>query len=129
MTKTSKQTQDQIDDLDAIDDRFDRVIAIANLLSISYGHFGEELADGTVPVAAFALYQDLCALKADVSKIVDSVVGSKSHGIRRVGGEVPAQLRNRREFGVRAFVAGPGSHYNRLREQKASAEKNPEPQA
>jgi len=72
MTKTSKQSQDQIEDLDAIDDRFDRVIAVANLLSIANDHYGQELADRTVPVAAFALYQDLCELKAEVAKITDT---------------------------------------------------------
>lgn len=57
--------------LDVIHHEFDRCIATANLLSIAYDEHGQELADDTIPNAAFALYRDLQALRANVEKAIE----------------------------------------------------------
>lgn len=67
--------------LDVIHNEFDRCIATANLLSIANEAYGQELADDTIPNAAFALYQDLRALKANVEKAIENVKKSSAKAV------------------------------------------------
>lgn len=76
------QTRAALDLYESIAEQIDRSIATANLLSIAHGAQGQELADDTIPVAAFNLYQDLRKIKDDVDMAFNHV--GKAAGL---GGE------------------------------------------
>lgn len=80
--KTDKDIAAALELYESIADRFDRSIATANLISIADSRTGLELADNTIPEAAFHLYKDLQKLRDDVDTAFNSV--GKAAGL---GGE------------------------------------------
>lgn len=78
--KQDKDVAAALELYESIADRFDRSIATANLLSIADSKTGLELADNTIPVAAFHLYKDLQKLRDDVDTAFNSVGRAAGRG-------------------------------------------------